>query len=69
MAKQPFDEARPKTPRARVLERERKNAQIVRMLMEEDCEEGVDKILEECGLLPGSAQFEAAKAVWREAKT
>jgi hypothetical protein len=69
MAKLPFDQAKPKTARARVLERERRNTHIVQMLMEKDCEEAVNKMLEECGLLPGSPQFEAAKAAWREAKS
>jgi hypothetical protein len=70
MAKSPFDEAKPKTQKAKALERERAMAQAVLNLMEVDGEETMKRILsEKYGLNPGSPRFEAAMAAWRDGKS
>jgi hypothetical protein len=70
MARSPFDELRPRTPRAGAIQRERiVMAEMAKLAAIKD-EETVRKILKEnYGIEPGTPKSETILRVWREIST
>ena len=67
MAKNPFDEARPRTAKGDILLREKIVMNEMSTLLAMEDEATFRSALENYGLKPGTQQFEAALRAWREA--
>lgn len=70
MAKSPFDEAKPRTPKAAARQRAKEMEKNATELLTADYEETFAFLLEEkFNVKRGSPQYEAALAAWREGRS
>jgi hypothetical protein len=63
----PFQEAKPRTPKAEARSRERKIMDAMADLLELDDEEAYKRVLaEKFGIKPGNPRYQRAMATWAE---